>query len=120
MLHEGCDGLMGDQNISSDIIRGHIDAIILRMLLDGDNYGYEIIKAIWRKSNGQFELKEPSLYSSLKRLESQQLIESYWGNESQGGRRKYYRVTELGKAAYERYLSEWKMAREILDKLIAD
>ena len=79
--------------ISSDLIRGHIDTIILRVLMDEDNYGYEIIKAIRLLSDGQYELKEPSLYTSLKRLEKQGLIESYWGDESQGGRRKYYRIT---------------------------
>ncbi len=109
---------MREQPISSDMIRGHIDAIILRVLMDGDNYGYQIIKAISRKSKGAYELKEPSLYTSLKRLESQKFIESYWGDESQGGRRKYYRITELGREAYERALQEWKIAREILERLI--
>ena len=41
-------------------------------------------------------MKEPSLYTSLKRLESQGFVESYWGDETQGARRKYYRVTEEG------------------------
>lgn len=109
---------MREQSISSDMIRGHIDAIILRVLMDGDNYGYQIIKAISRKSDGTYELKEQSLYTSLKRLESQKLIESYWRNESQGGRRKYYRITQLGRKTYERAFHEWKIAREILERLI--
>lgn len=109
---------MNESNISSDLIRGNIDSIILRVLCDGDNYGYEIIKTISKISEGRYELKEPSLYTSLKRLETQKLIESYWGNESQGGRRKYYKVTTLGIESYERSLSAWKIARELIDKLI--
>ncbi|OPJ64649.1 PadR family transcriptional regulator [Clostridium oryzae] len=105
-------------NISSDLIRGHIDTIILRILLDGDNYGYEIIKAIGLKSEGQYELKEPSLYTSLKRLEGNRLIQSYWGDETQGGRRKYYKITEEGKAVYEKSLRQWKIARNLIEKLI--
>ncbi|GEC90170.1 hypothetical protein BBR01nite_25010 [Brevibacillus brevis] len=58
-----------DSSISSEIIRGHIDTIILRVLCDGDNYGYEIIKAIFKNSDGRYELKEPSLYTSLKSVE---------------------------------------------------
>jgi PadR family transcriptional regulator, regulatory protein PadR len=104
--------------ISSDLIRGNIDTIILCILLESDNYGYEIIKAISLKSNGQYELKEPSLYTSLKRLESQKLIESYWGDESQGGRRKYYRITTEGIKTYERSYTSWKMARDLIDVLI--
>ncbi|RNB77894.1 PadR family transcriptional regulator [Brevibacillus panacihumi] len=109
---------MRDSSISSDLIRGHIDTIILRILCEGDNYGYEIIKAILRISEGQYELKEPSLYTSLKRLEGQKLISSYWGDESQGGRRKYYQVTLLGREAYEQSLEAWKVARELIDKLL--
>lgn len=58
-------------SISSDLIRGHINTIILRTLYDGDKYGYEIINEIEEKSKGQYTLKQPTLYSALKRLESQ-------------------------------------------------
>lgn len=109
---------MNENGISSDLIRGNIDTIILRVLCDGDNYGYEIIKTISKSSDGKYELKEPSLYTSLKRLESQKLIESYWGDESQGGRRKYYKITEFGKETYQKSLSAWKIARDLIDKLI--
>lgn len=109
---------MADDVLSSDLIRGHIDTIILRVLIDGDNYGYEIIKTIKLRSGGAYELKEPSLYTSLKRLETEKLIASYWGNESQGGRRKYYKITECGKQAYDRSLAQWKTARVLIDKLL--
>ena len=109
---------MNENSISSDLIRGNIDTIILCVLYDGDSYGYEIIKNISKKSRGKYELKEPSLYTSLKRLETQKLIESYWGDESQGGRRKYYKITELGKETYGKSLSAWNIARDLINKLI--
>lgn len=109
---------MPEQSINSDLIRGHIDAILLRVLLDGDSYGYEIMKAVSAGSGGEYELKEPSLYTSLKRLEKLGHIRSYWGDESQGGRRKYYHVTDGGKAAFEKALSQWLVARKILDRLL--
>ena len=109
---------MPEQNINSDLIRGHIDSIILRILLDGDNYGYEIMKAVFINSDFQYELKEPSLYTSLKRLEKQGYVKSYWGDESQGGRRKYYRITDGGKAAYEKALTEWLTAQKIISQLL--
>lgn len=109
---------MPEQSINSDLIRGHIDAIILKILKDGDNYGYEIMKAVSVNSGGGYELKEPSLYTSLKRLEKQGLIVSYWGDESQGGRRKYYHMTACGNAAYEKALAEWMHAQRIITKLL--
>ncbi|MEG1061348.1 MAG: PadR family transcriptional regulator [Oscillospiraceae bacterium] len=109
---------MSEQSINSDLIRGHIDTIILKILLNGDNYGYEIIKAVLVNSGGEYDLKEPSLYTSLKRLEKQGHIESYWGDESQGGRRKYYHITESGKSAFENALSEWIIAQKIINQLL--
>lgn len=109
---------MPEQNISSDLIRGHIDAIILRILKDCDNYGYEIMKAVSVNSGNEYELKEPSLYTSLKRLEKQGHIVSYWGDQSQGGRRKYYHITESGEAAYERALDGWLHAQKIITMLL--
>lgn len=107
-------------NISSDLIRGNIDTIILRVLSQGDTYGYDIIKTIFEDSKGRYELKEPSLYTSLKRLESQCYIRAYWGDESQGGRRKYYKITEIGEELYRQSLLEWKVARQLIDELISE
>lgn len=109
---------MPEQSINSDLIRGHIDAIILKILKDGDNYGYEIMKAVSVNSNNEYELKEPSLYTSLKRLEKQGYIVSYWGEHSQGGRRKYYRITDSGTAAHEKALVEWLHAQKIITMLL--
>lgn len=109
-----------NNNISSDFIRGNIDTIILRVLSKGDTYGYEIIKTIFQDSKGRYELKEPSLYTSLKRLEAQCLIEAYWGDETQGGRRKYYRITQFGEETYKQSLIAWQIARQLLDELISE
>lgn len=103
---------------NSDLIRGSIDTIILSVLIEEDNYGYNIIKEIFIKSGECFELKEPTLYSSLRRLEAQGMIESYWGGESQGGRRKYYKITEEGIKLYKRNYEEWEINRDIIEKLV--
>lgn len=102
----------------SDLVRGSIDTIILSVLLDGDNYGYQIIKEIYLKSDGEFELKEPTLYSSLRRLEGQGALESFWGGESRGGRRKYYRVTGAGRVLFRENYAAWRAARDLIDRLI--
>ena len=87
---------MTDNKISADLLRGHTDTIILKLLMDGDKYGYEISKLIQTNSCDEYELKEATMYSSLKRLEADGNITSYWGDETQGGRRKYYRITAKG------------------------
>lgn len=108
------------QSVSSDLIRGHINTIILRALYDGDKYGYEIISEIERKSHGQYTLKQPSLYSALKRLEKDGFITSYWGGSVSGGRRKYFSLTDAGKDVSETNQSEWEYSRTVIDSLISD
>jgi PadR family transcriptional regulator PadR len=109
---------MIDKKISSDLLRGHTDTIILGLLIDGDKYGYEITKLVNERSGGAYELKEATMYSSVKRLEKDGHIISYWGDESQGGRRKYYRITETGRALRTSNKQGWDEAKQILDELL--
>lgn len=105
-------------SITSDIIRGHTETIILSHLVEKDSYGYEINKSIQQKTDNQYELKEATLYSAFRRLEQAGLIASYWGNETTGARRRYYSITALGKAALVQNKSDWEEAKELIDKLI--
>ena len=109
---------MTDNKISADLLRGHTDTIILKLLLDGDKYGYEITKLVHTHSRGEYELKEATMYSSLKRLEGDGCITSYWGDETQGGRRKYYQITKKGKQLYSENKSNCEYAKRILDHLL--
>lgn len=106
--------------VNTELIRGHVDTIILRSLLDGDSYPYEILREISEKSEGRYELKQPTLYSSMKRLEKQGLISSYWGTESEGGRRRYYSLTDLGREYLKKDQSEWEYSRTLIDRLLSD
>ncbi len=109
------------QTINSDLIRGNINTIILKALYGGDRYGYEIIKEIEEKSHGQYILKQPTLYSCLKRLEAQGFISSYWsGEQTNGGRRKYYSLTDMGRDVFIQSQGEYEYSRTIIDQLISD
>ena len=105
-------------SITSDLIRGHTDTIILAQLIAGDSYGYEINKAIQQKTSGRYELKEATLYSAFRRLEDAGYICSYWGDETTGARRRYYKITGTGKVTYSRLMAEWKIAKTMIDSLI--
>lgn len=105
-------------SITSDLIRGHTETIILAQLLVKDSYGYEINKSIQDKTDKQYELKEATLYSAFRRLEQAGFILSYWGDETTGARRRYYTITPLGRAAYESNKKDWENAKELIDKLI--
>jgi len=109
---------MIDKKLSSDLLRGHTDTIILKLLTDDDKYGYEITKLVYEQSGHQYELKEATMYSSMKRLEHDGRITSYWGDETQGGRRKYYHITAGGRDLYAANKANWDFSKAILDKLL--
>ncbi len=77
--------------------------LILYQLVDGDKYGYEIVKQIEDCSNGKITIKQPTLYSLLKKLEQGKFISSYWQDSEIGGKRHYYKLTENGKAQLDTY-----------------
>lgn len=96
--------------------RGSVYNIILKALQTGDKYGYEICQEIETKTNGHYILKQPSLYSGLKRLESQKLVTSYWGDSDIGGRRHYYSLTKEGRQKIESSNFSWEDERsDLLD-----
>ena len=106
--------------IEADLLRGYTDTILLRQLLRADSYGYMINKQISEQSGGNVELKEATLYTAFRRLEKDGLISSYWGDENQGARRRYYTLTPKGQERLMRDRRMWLETREILDKLIGD
>lgn len=109
---------MGENKITSDLLRGHTDTMILRLLSENDRYGYEIVKLISEHSGGEYELKEVTMYSSLRRLEAEGDVEWYWGDESQGGRRKYFKITNKGKETYAQNKQNWAFAKRVLENLL--
>lgn len=99
-------------------LKGNIETIILCALFNGDKYGYEIAKEIKDRTQNQYEIKQPTLYTYLKRLETQDLILSYWGAESNGGRRRYYKLTELGKLHCQTFMNEWQYHKTVMENLV--
>ena len=88
--------------ISSDIVRGHLDSIILRLIYEKDRYGYEMSKEISLRTNNEFQIKEASLYAVFQRLEKKGIIESYLGDISHGGKKKVLPDYDLRKSILSR------------------
>lgn len=106
-----------EKAINSDIIRGHIDTIILHTLLDGDKFAQQISETIESKSDGSYLINQATLYSSLKRLENLKYVTAYW-NDSATGRRRYFKITENGCKLVQNNVSDWSYSRQIIDKLM--
>ena len=105
--------------ISSDVIRGYNDTIILSLLLDSPSYGYEISKRIRDMTDGCYIIKETTLYSAFARMEKNGYVESFSDQDNTAGKRRtYYRITELGRQYYREKCEEWMLTQEVVEKFI--
>lgn len=104
--------------MNAEIIRGFTDAIILNVLLEGDSYGYKISRCIIEKTNNAMDIKNATIYLAFKRMEKEGLITSYWSDNPDVARRRYYSITDAGKMYLKEKKKEWQSNKNILDKLL--
>lgn len=108
--------------ISSDVIRGYNDTMILSILMKEPSYGYEISKQIKSISEEKYVIKETTLYSAFTRMEKNGFIESFVADpdpEGNGKKRTYYRITDTGKQYYHDKCDEWELTKEVVEKFIS-
>lgn len=104
--------------MNAEILRGFTDAIILNVLLEGDSYGYKISRCIIEKTDNTMDIKNATIYLAFKRMESDGLITSYWNDNPDIARRRYYKITDKGKEYLNEKKEEWKSNKIVLDKLL--
>lgn len=108
---------MENKAISSDLIRGHIDTIILYSLTDSDKHAQQISDYVAEKSNDEYQINQATLYSSLKRLESLKYVSAYW-HSAETGRRRYFKISDAGREIIRQNTESWSYSRSIIDKLM--
>ena len=104
--------------ISSDVIRGYNDTMILFIFNKDPSYGYEISKQIRMLTEDKYIIKETTLYSAFTRMEKNGYIESFIAEPDatgSGKKRTYYRITDLGKTYYDEKCSEWALTKEVVE-----
>ena len=104
--------------IDKSLQAGSTSMLLLRLLEEGDRYGYQMIEELENRSDHTFSLKAGTLYPLLHQMEEQGLLTSYEGAAEGARVRKYYRITPKGRQLYETSLAQWKQARDLIDQLI--
>ena len=103
--------------IAKALIAASTKPMILSILLNSENYGYQIIQSVKRISGGKLEWSDGMLYPVLHRLEKDGFIRSKWKISEEGRRRKYYSITDLGRKELEAEMAQWKSVHDALSKL---
>ena len=104
--------------MNAEILRGFTDAIILNVLLEGDSYGYKVSQSIIEWTNNAMDIKNATIYLAFKRMEKEGLITSYWNDNPDVARRRYYKITAQGKKYLKDKKADWNKNKSILDKLL--
>jgi DNA-binding PadR family transcriptional regulator len=95
-------------DIGKDLVAASATPLILAIVAEADTYGYAILKRVGELSAGRLEWTDGMLYPVLHRLERNGHIEGKWGASESGRRRKYYRITEQGRAELAEQRKQWQ------------
>ena len=104
--------------VSKALVAASTKPLVLAILRNGENYGYQIIQSVRRLSGGRLEWSEPMLYPLLKRMERDGLIRSEWKLTESGRFRRYFKLTEKGVEEQEQDKAEWSLINDIFVKVL--
>lgn len=90
----------------AEVLKGHLDALLLAALEDGPRHGYAVIGTLRSGSDGRIDLPTGTVYPALHRLERAGLVSSRW-SEVDGRRRRTYRLTPAGRKALKSERGAW-------------
>jgi PadR family transcriptional regulator PadR len=97
--------------------RGSIEYCVLALLETEDRYGFDITREL--ASAGGLVTSEGTVYPLLTRLRNDGLVDTYWKDSTEGPKRRYYRITKVGRQALESFIAQWKPFRDAVDAILA-
>lgn len=103
--------------IERELMRGAAPLAVLTLLQDGEMYGYELVKALAKRTDGVLDLGQSTLYPMLYNLEAKGLVASRIDQAESGRPRKYYRLTGKGKKRLAKDKSQWEALTAALGRL---
>jgi len=104
--------------MEGEMLKGHLDMIVLAALSSGPAHGYAVIQEIHRRSGGAFELPEGTIYPALHRLEQAGLLSSRWATAESGRQRRVYVLTRRGIRALADQRAIWQRFADAIGSLL--
>ena len=103
--------------IERELMRGAGPVAVMRLLKNGEKYGYELVQLLERQSDGVLAMGQSTLYPMLYNLEAKGLVASRMETAENGRQRKYYRLTDKGKRQLARDQKQWEALSVAMGKL---
>ena len=102
-------------HIDKDLVAASATPLVLAILAEGESYGYAILKRVRALSGGELEWTDGMLYPLLHRLQRLRYVTTEWRASPEGRRRKYYVVTDDGRAALADQRRQWATVTRALN-----
>jgi PadR family transcriptional regulator PadR len=106
----------GDEK--TELLKGTLDMLILRVVARGTLHGYAIAQRIQQISNDFFQLQQGSLYPALHRLEDRGWLQPSWGQTDTGREAKFYTLTRKGRTQLEQEMQAWDRLTEAVNLIL--
>lgn len=103
---------------NKELLKGSTAMMILSLLSNGEQYGYQMIKTLEAMSDNTFTFKEGTLYPLLHELENKGFAESFYEETDSPRKRKYYRITREGRKVLEAKKQEWSVFSGAVNKVL--
>jgi PadR family transcriptional regulator, regulatory protein PadR len=104
------------RNALSQLRRGTVEYCVLALLQDGERYGFELVRELSEVDG--LVTSEGTIYPLLTRLRKDELVTTFWQESESGPPRRYYRLTDAGKAALADFTSDWARFRDSVDAIL--
>jgi PadR family transcriptional regulator PadR len=108
---------MGMADMGREMQKGSAEMIILALLEERARHGYELAKLIESQSHSRLQFHAASLYPMLYRLERKKLVEGRWVEKAGERRRRFYRLTPLGRRTLADQRRSWREFVNALNRL---
>ena len=94
-------------HIDKDLVAASATPLVLAILAEAESYGYAILKRVRALSGGELEWTDGMLYPLLHRLQRLGYVTTEWRTPPEGRQRKYYAITDEGRAALADHQLQW-------------
>lgn len=104
--------------LDKSLVSGSMSLLVLKLLEDGDLYGYQMIEELRRRSEDAFRLKAGTLYPLLHSLEEKGLVTAYERTAESGKTRRYYHLTKQGQGALREKEGAWSAYAKAVGRVL--
>lgn len=101
---------------SKDLIAASLTPLVLMILTEAENYGYELIQQLKSRSEAKLNIAEGTLYPVLKKMEERKWVTGKWKTAPSGKQRKYYSITKKGREQLSEQVDQWNFFNNLIQK----